>query len=246
MSATYIPALVIKHNNDVFLNTANTFDAVVVGQTMSIPTPGAGGVVDGDYWAVPITDNNVVSGFDFIPDDGVTVLSDTNPQAFHVFRITNRFGDDYYYCVGHSTAATSGSPASCGYIQASEDAECCSATPCVLPDGSDLPVITPCQLMCNLDAAGGKYFAIFALPTLTSNYRYFPYGYFNNVALAAASATGYSTAASLLSFLNSNWSSVGTWSFPDSPSDNILKVTQTSGSGTDTLCVIIGLVNPSA
>ena len=97
MAATFISALVIKHNNDVYLT-----DDLVVGVTMPIPTPGNGAVLDGDYWAVPITDNGIVTGFDFEP----TTATDTTPptpQSFHVVRVTNRFGNDVWYLRGTTT-----------------------------------------------------------------------------------------------------------------------------------------------
>lgn len=236
MAATFIPALVIKHNNEVFMNT----DTLTAGVTMSIPTPGAGGVIDGDYWAEPITDN-VVSGFNFIPCAPTDTDAPTS-QSFHVFRLISRFGNDSWYVRGKTTGTDNGSPATYGYIQVAQDAECCSDTPRLLP--TDTPFIAPCQTMCEFDA-DGKYFAIFALPILTSNYRYYPAATFNGVQLTAGTSTGYATKSDLLTFLTTNWSSVGTWAYADTD-QTILKVTQTAGSGTDVICGIFITVNPSA
>ncbi len=238
MGATSIPALVIKHNNDVFENT----DTLTAGVIMDIPTQGAGAIVDGDFWAVPITDG-VVSGFNFIPTSAVDTNAPTS-QSFHVFRLASRFGNDSWYVRGTTTSAASGSPSECGYIQAAADAECCSATPCSLP--TDIPVLAPCQTMCEFDS-NGKYFAQFALPTLTGNLRYFPYGYFNGTLGDAGSATGYVSPTTLLSFLNSgSWGAIGTWTYADSPTNTILKVTQSAGAGSDTICLVVTTVNPSA
>lgn len=237
MAATFIPALVIKHNNDVYMNT----DTLSVGTIMDIPTPGSGAVIDGDFWAVPITDD-VVSGFNFIPTSADSTDAPT-AQSFHVFRLVNRFGNDSWYVRGTTTAAEGGSPSSCGYIQAAADAECCSETPCSLP--TDVPVIAPCQTLCEWDA-DSKYFGIFALPTLTGNSRYYPYGYYNNVLLTAGTSTGYATPTTLLSFLNSGtWGAIGTWSYVDED-ETQLKVTLAAGDGTDVICVAIVTVNPSA
>lgn len=241
MASTYIPALVIKHNNDVFFNV----QTLVAGISSEIPTPGAGGRIDGDFWAVPITDNDVVSGFDFVPCLPTDAVA-PNAQSFHVFRLYSQLGNDSWYVRGKTTGTDNGSPATHGYIEVAADAECCSATPRVLP--TDTPVFAPCQLMCQWDVntTSGKYFAIFSLPTLTGNLRYFPYGYFNDVLLTAGSATGYTTPDTLLTFLNSGtWGAVGTWSYSDA-GKTILKVTQASGPGTDVLCVNITTVNPSA
>lgn len=235
MASTFISALVIKHNNDVYLNT----DTLTPGVIMDIPTPGAGGVIDGDFWAVPINDN-VVSGFNFIPTSAANTDAPTS-QSFHVFRLVSRFGNDSWYVRGTTTAAVGGSPASCGYIQAAADAECCSDTPCSLP--TDTPVIVACQQLCNWDA-DGKYFGEFALPVLSSNLRYYPYGYFNGTLGTAASATGYATKQALLDFLNAGtWGAIGTWT---AGTGNSLKVTLAGGDGSDVLCLGIVTVNPSA
>lgn len=238
MAATFISALVIKHNNDVYLNTTT----LAVGTIMPIPTPGAGAVVDGDFWAVPINDN-VVAGFNYIP----CAATDTTPptvQSFHVFKLTNRFGNDSWIVRGLTTGAATGSPSSAGYIQCAADAECCVASPRNLP--TDYPVQAPCQLMCNWDA-NSLYFAEFGLPILTSNLRYYPYGYFNNVLLTSASSVGYTNKTTLLAFLNSGaWGALGTWSVGTGTGANSLKLTQAAGAGTDVICVQIVLVNPSA
>lgn len=234
MSATFIPALVIKHNNDVYLTPD-----LVVGVTQSIPTPGSGGVPDGDFWAVPITDYGVVTGFNYKPTSPTSTDAPTD-QSFHVFRLTTRLGNDVWYVRGTTTTNTSASPDEPGYIEASQDAECCEADPVTLP--TDVPDLAGCQEMCEFDA-DGNYFAVFQLPQLTGTTpRYFPYGSFNGTALTAASATGYATSDTLLTFLNASWSNVGTWTF----ANGVLKVTQTDGPGTDVLCVNIIAINPSA
>lgn len=237
MAATFIPALVIKHNNDVYMNT----DTLTAGTIMDIPTPGGGGFPEGDYWAEPITDG-VVSGYNFIPCAPTDTIAPTS-QSFHVFRLANRFGYDSWYVRGKTTGTDDGSPASHGYIEAAADAECCSATPRVLP--TDTPVIAPCQTLCEFDT-NGKYFGIYPLPTIVSNYRYFPYGYYNGTLLTAGTATGYATPAALLTFLNSGtWGAIGTWAYADA-GQTTLKVTQSAGIGTDELCIAVITVNPSA
>lgn len=239
MASSFISALVIKHNLDVYMNT----DSLTAGVTMPIPTIGAGGVPDGDFWAEPITDN-VVSGFNFIPVDSTNINTAPTSQSFRVFRLVNRFGNDSWYVRGTTTQADGGSPASCGYIQASNDAECCAADPCTLP--TDIPVMAPCQTMCEWDA-NSLYFAEFALPVLTLNYRYYPYGYFNGTLLTAGTATGYVSKTSLLAFLNSGaWGAIGTWTAGSAANTNWVKVTQSAGPGTDVICVAFITVNPSA
>lgn len=236
MSATFIPALVIKHNNEVFVNPST----LVVGVIQAIPTPSDGVTIDGDYWAVPITDN-VVSGINYIPCAPTDVNAPT-PQSFHVFRIVARKGNDSWYVRGKTTGTDNGSPATNGYIEASADAECCSATPRVLP--TDIPFIAPCQKLCQWNA-NSQYTAVIGLPTLTSNLRYYPAATFNGVQMTAATPLGYSTPAALLTFMNSGtWASIGTWTLDST--NSILTATQTAGPGTDVLCMLIVTVNPSA
>lgn len=235
MASTYIPGLVIKHNNDVYLTPD-----LLVGIIDDIPTPGAGGVPDGNFWAVPINNYGVVTGFNFEPTSASSTAAPTT-QSFHVFRLTTRFGNDVWYVRGSTTTNTGASPDEAGYIQASQDAECCDGTPAVLP--TDVPDLAPCQEMCEWNAAG-LYFAIFQLPQLTGTTpRYYPYGSFNGVALTAATATGYATSGTLLTFLNSGaWGAIGTWTY----ANGSLQVTQAAGPGTDVICVNIIAINPSA
>lgn len=231
MASSFISAKVIKRNNTLFLS-----DTGIVGQIMSIPTPGSGGVIDGDYWAVPITNYGIFTGFNYepaLPDDETPPTVD----SFHVFRLTNRFGNDWMYVRGRTTINTT----EYGYIQASADAECCASPARSLP--TSIPNIAGCQLMCEWDA-NSKYFALWGLPSLSGNLRYLAYGYFNNVALTALTATGYVSSTTLVSAMNSSWGATvgGTFAF----ANNVLTLTQTAGPGTDVICVTITTVNPSA
>lgn len=227
MSATFIPALVIKHNNSVFLTPD-----LEVGVTMPIPTPGAGGVIDGDYWAVPISDYGVVTGFNFEP----TTPNDTEPptlQSFHVFRLISRFGNDVWYVRG-STTTDGESPANDGYIQAAQDAECCSETPATLP--TDVPLMQPCQTACEWDV-DGNYFFIVALPTDGGTYT--GNAYLNGEQLPEITGA---TAAALRTQMASQWTNQGspqiaiTWTVLN---DNTIKGVITAGDGEDTICVNI-------
>lgn len=226
MAATFIPALVIKHNNDVYLTPD-----LVVGVTMAIPTPGAGGVIDGDYWAVPISNYGVVTGFNFVP----TTSDDSDEptlQSFHVFRLISRFGNDVWYVRG-TTSFDDASPANGGYIQAAQDAECCDETPRTLP--TTVPALFPCQVACELDA-DGNYFFIIGLPTDIGTYT--GNGYLNGEVLGQITGA---TPAAIQTALNSTWTSQGspeiviTWTV----TNGIAKGVITSGSGEDVLCAKI-------
>lgn len=229
MSATFIPGLVIKHNNDVYLT-----DDLVVGVTQPIPTPGGIYSLDGDYWAVPISNYGVVTGFNFVP----TSSADTNaptPQSFHVFRLTSRFGNDSWYVVG-TTTFTGGSPALPGYIQVSQDAECCDDTPRTLP--TTVPNLEPCQIACEFNAAG-SYFFVLGLPTDTGIYR--GTGYMNGSTLPTINAA---TPALLQTALNASWNHIGspsvtiTWTVTNLIAMGVI----TNGTGEDYACMKIVIV----
>lgn len=223
MAATFIPALVIKHNNDVYLTSD-----LVVGVTMAIPTPGAGGVIDGDYWAVPITNFGVVTGFNFVPttpDDA----DEPTPQSFHVFRLISRFGNDVWYVRG-STTFGEGSPPADGYIQVAQDAECCAEVQGTLP--TTVPQLLPCQEACEWNAES-NYFVVFSLPTDAGTYT--GNGYLNGETLPEITGAD---AAAIQTALNANWTNVGspnvviTWTV----TNNVIMGVITDGTGSDVIC----------
>jgi hypothetical protein len=241
MSQTYIPARVIKHNNDVYLTPD-----LEVGSIQIIPTPGAGGVPDGDFWAVPIADKGIVSGFNFkvtTPDS----VTPPDPQAFHVFRLymVKGTGQDVWYVLGRTTTQgdIDGSPFEPGYVEVALDAECCADDPTLeLP--TEAPVVVPCTDICNTDA-NGKYFTVFGLPSRETGRNYYPYGLYNGVALPAAAGTGYATKTTLLNFLNAGaWGAFGLWSY--STNGEALILTLDAGTGDDVFCFSLATINQSA
>jgi hypothetical protein len=226
MAATFIPALVIKHNNDVYLTPD-----LIVGVSMAIPTPGAGGVIDGDYWAVPISNYGIVTGFDFVPTTPTNTDAPTL-QSFHVFRLTTRFGNDIWYVVG-TTTLDGESPAKDGYIQAAEDAECCAESPATLP--TTVPALYPCQVACEWNA-DGNYFFVIGLPTDIGTYT--GNGYLNGDALTQITGA---TPAALQTQLNTHWTATGspavtiTWTVTNLIAVGVI----TNGTGEDVLCAKI-------
>lgn len=237
MAASFVTALVIEHNLVTFLD-----EDLKIGKIMSIPTIGAGVEPAGDYWAVPINDNGIVTGFNYVPTTPTSLVGPT-AQSFHVFRlVTTKYGYSESWYVRGTSTFDGNSPAVAGYIQASNDAECCSATPRTLP--LTIPVgIAGCQELCQWDS-NKQYFGVWGLPTLGAGQTYYAYGYYNNASLTALTATGYTTAAALQTALNANWSSVGTWTVDGTT--GIVKVVQTNGSGYNTACIRIVAINPSA
>lgn len=237
--AFYIPALVIRKNNTVFISTAGISvqksggsDVVTgVGLSTEIPTAEAGAVPDSDYWATPVGEG-ILTGFIYQAYNANDPIGSIAPtvQSFKVCRIMNLKASDYWYIVG--TVAQ--------YIAADGG----SALPTTI---TTLPAAY--QKMCEFDE-NGKYFAIFSLPPLIApNDRYFPFGYFNNAALPAGANAGYITSAALLTFLNANWTNLGspvtgiTWTVS---ADGItLRGEEANGGGTDIIAAQIAAINPS-
>lgn len=242
--AQYITGLVIQKNNQVFrgagqlvVHSAGVFNTQNIGVIMGdIPVPGnsnGGAQIDGDFWAVPV-DDGTYSGYNFIPYNPNGNALQPDVQAFPVFKLSliPPFGSDYWYVVGttaqYLTAAGGG-----------------TALPTNVVYNSNPLLQTPCQTLCNQNSTSGLYIGVLGLPTISGgiNVKYYPYGYFNGVALTTASSAGYATPALLLVFLNASWGNVGTWTLD--ASGQTLIVTQAAGPGTDVLCASIVSINPS-
>lgn len=237
----YITGLVIRRNSSDFLGNVGVARSAGVISTTGIgviagdiPTPGnsnGGAAIDGDYWCVPIVSQGVYGGWKFLPyNSAFGGINSVQPdaQAFAVTRISlqPQFGSDDWYILG-TTAQ---------YLTAAGG-------------GAALPLVVPvnevaCQTLCNQNNTSGLYFGAIGIPTQTLGWNFYAYGYFNQVALTALSASGYATPALLLTALNASWSGVGTWTL--SADNRTLIVTQTAGPGTDTLCAAVVLINQSA
>lgn len=240
----YFNALVIKKNNDLYLDPTT----LKAGVMQLIPTPDSGGRIDGDWWATPIADYGVVTGFNFTPTSPTALVGPT-AQSFHVFRLINAGADgtnDVWWVRGTSTLSGD-SPALPGYAEVAADWDCCAAVKRTLP--TTTTAIAPCAELCYYNS-GTSYGITFTVPTLVGNQRLYAYGYYNNILLTALSpTTGFTSAAALLSAIQSNWAtttdgqSLGTWT------GTATTITLTQGanaSGANQLCVYILAVNPSA
>lgn len=249
--ASYIPAIVLQKNNSQFISnngisvqkSGGGEILTGLGLATEVPTPDGGAAIDADYWATPVNDSGIVTSYKYTPynlNDPATNVAPT-PQSFAVTRLMNLKASDYWYIVG-TTAQ---------YIVAAGGGTALPTTITVFPAG--------CQLLCQFDA-NGKYFAMLGLPTLVlPNKAYFPWGYWNGIALPAATAAGYISTTTLLTFLNTattpvltngvvtsytgGWAIVGTWTV--SADGLTLIATQTSGPGTDKLCAEVAAINPS-
>lgn len=222
----FIQVLVLQKNNDVYMDAG-----ISPGTLQLVPTPESGGLVDSDYWAVPVTDG-IVSSFQYIPTSPNDLVK-PDPQAIHVVRISSSKTRDDWYVVGNSLQ----------YQFASKDAECCESPAFTMP--SSTPNVVPCQNICS--NAAGAFIAYLGLPTLGAGQAYFPQGYLNGVALTGASAAGYATTGALLTFLNANWLNgnlAATWAV----SGDSLTLTNTLSGGDDNdpdvLCAQVFVITP--
>jgi len=222
-SGTSIQALVLQKGTTNFYKPSQN----QYGTIMLIPTPGAGGLIDGDYLATYVTDYGIDEGglqYSII-SAGQSPLPAFNAIPCCRISTTNQGADDWYI------AGTS-----LQYISTANAAECCSGTN-TNPLPTTIPPAYPCQLLCNQDPTTFLFFGVFGIPSLPAGQNYYAAGYFNGVALTALSGSGYASPAALLAAFNTNWNNVGTWTSLGSPATFV--VTEAAGTGTDLLCIRI-------
>ena len=224
--ASYIPGFVLQKYNTQFAPKGGAS----VGAILEIPTPDNGAVIDGDFWAVPVN-TGVYAGWTFQPYNPNNPAEATQPvMSVAVCRISSSKTSDVYYVLG--TAAQ--------YVTAAAGG---TALPAVWPTVAHTVALLPvCQTLSSTDA-NGNYIGEIGVPSDEVGANYFPFGFFNGVALASATANGYADLTALLVFLNASWSAVGTWT---KTADNLsIIVTQTGGPGTDEFCGGIAIVHSS-
>ncbi len=227
MASNFLKAVAIQFNNEVYLN-----DGVTPGKTVNnVPTPGAGGIIDGDYWAVPVA-SGVFSGFNF---DATEPDSTDAPdaQAFHVVRISSQNSANVWWLLGTST----------DYAAVSEEIECCADSSPAVVMPTDPPSIAPCQVICADE--DGVYTAVIGLPTLAEGEAYFPFGYFNGTALTAASGSGYASVGALLTFLNASWlegALTNTWAVTEDSLTLTNTLDANTATGADVLCAAVVVI----
>jgi hypothetical protein len=189
-----------------------------------------------DSWAVPIKDSGIFTMLEFVPKAGDFVDQPTY-DSFSVFRIRDKMSNSYWWIYGTQADFL----ASCS--------TCCGDAAVPMPAITDDYVIriAPCQEFCTAEE-DGTFKAFFAIPSLSGNLRYFPYGSFNNTAFNAASATGYATPTDLQTFLNANWINIGDpqvtiqWTITDGTIVGVF----TGASAGDSVCMSVITVDPSA
>lgn len=231
-----IPCLVVQLNNQQYLGN-NQVDNII-GQTLDVPCRNV--IVDEvAYWATPIKDSGIFTKLQYqlVTDDNGAVPIPTF-DSFQVIRVRDKLTEYTWWIYGSRDNFLN----SCN--------TCCGAGTVPMPgiDGAFLPMIAPCQTLCDITNAQGQYQMIFGLPNLLGHEVFFPYGSYNNVALPTASGAGYSTVTLLLAYLNSTWSAVGTPSagFVWTASADQKTLIVTGGFLSDSICVVVTTIGTSS
>ncbi len=102
------------------------------------------------------------------------------------------------------------------------------------------------MLVCEIVNGAGTTQAIFGIPSLPAGSNYYAKGSLNNVALPS-SGSSFANRTTLLSYLNANWTNVGSpnTTFVWTISVDGLTLTATGGHSGDELCVNIYTILPS-
>lgn len=203
MSFAGINATVLQKNNDAyFCDPCGNF-----GKTLNIPCgSSAAEAQPGISWAVPVK-LEYVQGFRY-------VVQDTAPtfDSIQVFKLTNLLNGDFYWVVGTQEDY---------YTQC---AACCDASP-VPSLLSTVGDIAPEQYACTSD--GTNFDAFFAISTLSSG-RFVSTVSVDGTQLTPIQtyATGSTSKANLVTYLNANYGSAGVWS---NPVGNTIRLRTTTG-----------------
>lgn len=204
----FINATVIQKNLQQFLcDPCGSY-----GETLPIPA-GAQASVGVEYWAVPVADN-FVQGFRYVEYTGQTAPT---IDSIRVFKLTNTLNSDYYFVVGTIAQYE---------VYA---AACCDASP--IPSYlTTLGPIATCQETCSAD--GTNYDAFFAVQTLVSGRYVATVSVDNTGVLQQTYAAGSTSLANLVTYLNAQAGTVGTWS---NPNGNTIRLRTTSSK---TVCFV--------
>jgi hypothetical protein len=198
-----IQATVLQKNNEAFIcNPCG-------GYGTNMPIPADNVQLGAEYWAVPVK-TDYFQGFRY---EVYTGQDAPTFDSIRCFKLTSLITSDYYY-VATTIDLYSNAAAAC----------CDSPSPSIV---TTLNPIAPCQQTCTSD--GTNYDAFFAVQTLAdiAGGRYVATVSADGVLIKQQTfATGSTSIANLVTYLNSNASSVGTWS--NIASTNTIRLRATS------------------
>lgn len=201
MSAfNFINATVLQVDNDNFVcNPCGGY-----GKTMPIPTDNV--QIGAEYWARPVK-RDFFQGFRYFQGAVAPTF-----DSIKCFKLTNLLNSQYFYIAGSIADYTAASAACCGT----------SPVPTMVVTLAD---IAPCQDTCTSD--GTNYTAFFAVETLAdiAGGRFVSKVSVDGTLVNQQTfATGSTSIANLITYLNANAASAGTWS---NPSGNTIKLVTT-------------------
>lgn len=196
MSYAGINATVLQKNNQQFYcDPCGDY-----GITMNIPCGSAAAEADPAIrWAVPVK-TDYVQGWAY-------EIADTQPtyDSIRVFKLTNIINGDWYVVVGTQEA----------YQVAC--AACCDASPIPTIVTTERLSYTSDEYLC--DDGSGNFDGFWAVQPLTGSERYVSVVSINGTKLSPVQtyATGSTSIANLITYLNTNYGVHGVWSIAPSP-----------------------------
>lgn len=182
----YIPAPVLQLKDTQFIQ-----DGVIVPQYLEVPCRSQ--FIDlYQYWAVPTKDNGIFTGLWMQPAFTETNQAIAQPSydSFKVLRIRDKDSDYSWYLMCTLTQYTAACNTCCGS----------AFTPIPFPT---VPVIAPCEILCDAINTDGNYFVVFAAPPEGDNY--IINGSYDNEQIAQFTAT---TLDNLVTQLNTHFGTI--------------------------------------
>lgn len=183
-----ISAPVVQLKNTQFIK-----NGAIVPQYLEVPCR-ATHVDVGQYWATPTKDNGIFTGWWYQPAFTETgdAIAQPSFDSFQVLRVRDKMSDYTWWLKATLAQYTNACNTCCGGDYA--------------PITYTVPVIAPCQQICDAINQAGNYFVVFAAPTLGVGQNYVVNGAFNNVKVNQFTA---STLNNLVTALNANFNNVG-------------------------------------
>lgn len=183
-------APVIQFKNDLYLT-----EGQYTPRTLNIPCGINALVDDQETWVVPVKDHGICTVCSFVPAiNDYPPGSPPTPDSLLTIRVRDKYNRNYWWYV---IATRDQYYASC--------AACCGDTPVPIPDPT-LPIIVPCQNVCEATDDDGNYYVTFGAPTLGAGEEYSVYGQYNGEDLNSFSSTSLDD---LVSDLNSEYGTIG-------------------------------------
>lgn len=213
-----IPAPVIQLKNDLYL-----VDGQYDPHTLNIPCGVNAWVDDIQHWVVPVKDSGICTTCSFVPATGnYPPGTPPTPDSLLVLRVRDKYTPFFTWWV------------ICTIAQYYASCQTCCGVSFVPIPAPTLPIIVPCQQICDSVNADGDFISVFGYPADAGNYH--AWGQYNGEDLPEQTSA---TIAGLVILLNANWGTIGSPSgiFVWTASGGVL--TATGGNSGDSLCVLI-------